>query len=163
MPTFSILVASSGRPSLSRTLESITPQMLPGDELIVDVNDDAPWGHKARNRMTERAKGDWIAYMDDDDRYSEGAFEAMREGVVTAPERVHIFRMHYHIPGNLLWTEPVLREGNLSTQMFVFPNIPGKLGQFSDAYEGDWYCCRDTCELLGPPVWHEAVIAYYRC
>ena len=34
-PTFSIIVATCGRPTLTRTLESLAPQLEHGDELLV--------------------------------------------------------------------------------------------------------------------------------
>jgi len=134
--------------------------MIAGDELIVDVNDDAPWGHKARNRMMQRAKGDFICFQDDDDIYLPGAFERIRAGTERDFNRVHIFRMEYF--GQILWTEPVVREGNVSTQMFVVPNEPKKLGAWGTVYESDFYFLRDTVKLLGDPVWHEDLIAHYR-
>jgi hypothetical protein len=156
----SIIVASSGRPTLSRTVESITTQMRPGDELLVDVNDDAPWGHAARNRMMPRAAGDFLLFMDDDDVYCEGALDVIRSAA-RQPDRVHMFRMCY-AAGGMLWQTETVECGNVSTQMVVVPNKPGQIGHWGNRYEGDFDFIKSTCRLQGEPVWHEDVIALVR-
>lgn len=158
--TLSILVASSGRPTLQATVASIIPQLTAGDELLVDVNDDAPWGHAARNRMMPRAKGDWLLFIDDDDIYLPGALDTVRDAVGPVA-RPHMFRMRY-ATGDELWKEREVRCGNVSTQMFAVPNLPGCLGRWGDVYEGDFEFIARTCELTGEPFWHEDVIALYR-
>lgn len=157
--SLSVLVASSGRPTLIRTIESITPQLLPGDELIVDVNDDAPWGHAARNRMMPRAKGDALLFMDDDDSYMPGALTVVRDAFARTPDRPHIFKMRY-ANGRELWVDRQVRCGNVSTQMFVALN--GMVGQWGDRYEGDFDFIASTVALQGEPVWHPDVIALIR-
>ncbi len=156
----SIIVASAGRPSLSQTLESIGPQLRPGDELLVDINDDAPWGHAARNRMMHRAEGDFLLFMDDDDAYLPRALATVRVQAAAAPDRVHIFRMRY-ATGTVLWQQPLVECGNVSTQMVCVPNRPGLLGRWGDRYEGDFDFIASTCQLQGEPVWHKDVIALY--
>jgi len=152
----SIIVASQGRPSLSATLDSAASQMRPGDELLVDVNDDAPWGHAARNRLMPRAAGTHLAFMDDDDRYAKGALDAVRHAIADEPTRVHIFRMRYQ-DGRVLWGTPEAVCGNVSTQMVVVPNDE-HLGRWGDRYEGDLDFIVAT---LGgrEAAWHEEVIA----
>jgi hypothetical protein len=154
----SILVASCGRESLGRTIESIRPQLEAGDELIVDVNDDAPWGHHARNRMMVRAKGDMLLFIDDDDIYLPHAFQMIRLHAEPEPDRVHIFQMQYP-DGRKIWRYRTLIDGNVSTQMFCVPNR--RLGQWGTRYAGDFDFITQTCELQGPPAWHQVVIVEY--
>ena len=160
-PSLSVLVASSGRSTLARTLQSIAPQLCPGDECLIDVNDDAPWGHAARNRLMPRAQGDALLFQDDDDCYLPDSFDVIRARFAECPDRLHVFRMAYG-NGRVLWDEPVLRLGNCSTQMLVVPNMIGRLGQFGDRYEGDFDFAESTCRLLGAAVFHEDVIALVR-
>jgi len=157
----SIIVASSGRSTLPRTVESIVTQMLPGDELLVDVNDDAPWGHTARNRLMPRAEGDFLLFIDDDDIYLPGAFEIVRAAVADEPDRVHMFKMRY-ADGQELWRTQTVECGNVSTQMVVAPNPPGQLGHWGDRYEGDFDFIESSCRQQGEPLWHEDVIALVR-
>lgn len=133
--------------------------MAPGDELIVDMNLDGDHGNAARNRMMAKAKGDYLLFMDDDDRYTDGAFNVIRESIATAPGAVHMFRMLCPETNLLIWTDEEIREGNVSTQMVAVPNHPAQLGQWSTRYAADYDFIRGTCDLLGEPVWHENVIA----
>ena len=164
--SLSVIIASSGRSTLPRALESASSQMLPGDELLLSVNDNAPWGHAARNEMMARADGDALVFLDDDDIYLPGALDAVRDALEREPARVHIFRMVYGdssaAPGAYVWTAPELVEGQVSTQTIVAPNWPDKLGSWGDRYAGDFDFARSTCDLAGEPAWHENVIAVYR-
>lgn len=160
-----MIVASSGRPTLATTLDSIRTQMRPGDELLLDVNDDAPWGHRARNRMMLRAKGDYLLFLDDDDFYLAGAFDAIRSAItfhrpeLGDPERVHMFKMRY-ADGRELWRNPILECGNVSTQMFAVPRGGWYGARWSERYEGDWDFISCVCCQVGEPIWHRTVIAH---
>lgn len=159
-PALSVIVASKGRPTLKDTLTSASEQMIPGDELLLEVNQDAPWGHRARQRLMERARGDALLFIDDDDTYVAGALEAIRAGVAERPERVHIFRMRYADGDReALWREPEAKLGNVSTGMIVAPNRPDLLGSWeSDDYTADYAFLVQTLEKAGEPVWHEEVV-----
>lgn len=160
-PTLSILVASSGRSSLNAAVQSVLPQLTPGDELLVDVNDDAPWGHAARNRMMPRARGEYLMFLDDDDLYVDGAFDKVRAALAETPDRIHIFRMRY-ADGRELWQTEEVACGNVSTQMCVVPNMGRALGQWGNRYEGDFDFLTSTVALQVEPDWHRDVIALYR-
>jgi hypothetical protein len=161
MSTLSIIVASSGRPTLPRTLQVVSQQMRPGDELLLSVNDDAPWGHAARNELMTRAMGDGLCFMDDDDIHAVGALETMRAALDEAPARVHLFRMAYP-DGHRIWERPSLEEGQVSTQTVLVPNSPDRRGRFGDRYAGDFDFVAESCRLAGEPVWHEEVVALCR-
>ena len=77
-PTFSIVVATSGRPTLNRTLSSIAPQLEPGDEIIVVCDDTGDAGDTARMDAMPRATGSHLTFIDDDDVYAPDALEKMR-------------------------------------------------------------------------------------
>ena len=158
----SVIVASSGRASLDATLRSITAQteLLPA-EILIDCNRDSPWGNAARQRQMERATGTHLLFMDDDDTYVAGAFEIVRREVGISPELVHMFRMRRPDGLDDVWRIPVVEDGNVSTQMVVVPNVPGKLARWGDRYQGDYDFIVGTCELQGQPVWHEHAIAVY--
>jgi glycosyltransferase involved in cell wall biosynthesis len=165
----SVIVASGGRHTLGRTVASIVPQLTVNDELLVLVDQRAPWGHASRNRMMKAATGDWLMFMDDDDTYAEGAFDTVRAALRAAPSpAIHVFRMRY-ADGRTLWQDegpadnrhPRLRLGNVSTQMVVVPN-GGRLGRWNEAlYEGDWSFVSECARQL-PVEWHEEVIALIR-
>lgn len=170
--SLSIIIPTLGRPSLKRTLSSIEPQLAPQDEVLVISDGPRPWtramvmpfgksfrfletvsaasdyGCSPRNLGMQSATGDYLAFMDDDDVYLEGAFAAMRAAMDAHYEKLFIFRMKHQ--GSILWAEPELRLNNISTQMFCFPNREGRLGRWrmnpeTESGRGDDYLfARDT-------------------
>jgi cephalosporin hydroxylase len=171
-PTLSVIVPTAGRPTLSRTLASISPQLLPGDELLVDVNLDGDVGQAARNRCTAKAASDWIGpFVDDDDILAPGALAVIRAAVVADPLRMHLFRMRNEENDTVVWgADREIREGNVGSAIVVVPRVPlasphngeycGPL--WGDRYEGDFDFIVGCAELLGEPVWHEDVIQILR-
>ena len=165
-PRVSVIVASSGRPTLTRTIQSIHPQLAPGDEILVSINQDCPWGHAARNQLMPAARGDFWLFMDDDDHYTAGALQVVRSAVACAPERMHIFRMRYR-SGDVLWRHRALACGNVSTQMVAMPRkiLTATHGsappQWGAHYAGDYDFIAAAARMLGEPVWHADVIALY--
>lgn len=163
MTRLSIIVPSSGRPSLAATLSSAAAQMRPGDELLADVNRDGDYGNAARRRKMEVATGDALLFQDDDDVYAPGALDVVRDRFGGDPGRLHVFRMRYRENGAELWADREVREGNVASQMICVPNVDrALLGRWSDRYESDYDFIRGTCECLGEPAWHEEVISLVR-
>jgi glycosyltransferase involved in cell wall biosynthesis len=169
----SFIVPTIGRASLARTLRSIRAR--PGDEVIVaghgHVHWVAPpgvhfiniqcqtgndWGATERHLAMAAATGDYLSFMDDDDVYAAGARDLIDS--VRGPS---IFRMQY-ADGLKLWLRPGAIVGNISTQMFVVPNDPARLGRFSTRREGDfdfWISCKWKPEAVW---WRNEIIAFIR-
>lgn len=178
----SVVIPTLGRESLVATLESCAdadeivvvldtargcrklPCSLPGNAVFEYGNFGVTGGHAGRVHGIKYASGTHLLFMDDDDQYLEGAFDVMREA---ACDRLVVFRMDdwYH---GLLWREPVLRFGNLSTQMLLAPNDPERLGTWEPHAPGlpqpggDFTFAVQTSELMGPPVWREEIVAVTR-
>jgi glycosyltransferase involved in cell wall biosynthesis len=162
MTSLSVIVASSGRPTLQRTLESIQRQMGSDDEILVSVNSNAPWGHAARNQLMKAARGDAIMFLDDDDVYLPGALTIVRRSVERSPYIMHMFKMLYS-DGRELWRTTDVSCGNVSTQMVVCPNNQPMLGRFGEGvYEGDYHFIKSSMDRFGQMAWHDAVIALVR-
>jgi glycosyltransferase involved in cell wall biosynthesis len=159
----SVIVATKGRPTLVTTLASVAGQLHPGDELLVRCSDDGDYGCAARRSLIPRASGSHLAFLDDDDRYARGALAAMRAFAREHPGRIGIFRMRFG-DGRLLWTEPVLRLANVSTQVLLVPNRPERLGPWAadNPYNADYEFVRAAAELQGPPIFRKQVVAYAR-
>lgn len=187
----SIIVPTCGRQTLIRTINSVKDQLEEGDtvNLVSDGPSELAWylstqtegvryyqhrtpaereirvGHDQRNYALWHglARGDYLLWIGDDDVYEPGALAVIREALTVNPGRPHLFRMRAHW-GRLVWQEPrLVKEGNVSDQIFVCPNISSKLARFNPArYEGDFDFIRDTCLLQGGPVWHDAVIVTCR-
>lgn len=154
----SIIIPTSGRRSLGRTLDSIRDQeLIDGDEVLVIADGPQPlarevfersglkgqyvetvatrdFGGSQRNRGLDLSVGHYLLFMDDDDVYSVDAFATIRQALAENPERPHIFRMRYATNGRILWKDRSLMLGNLSTQMITFPNRPDLLRW--DPYHG---------------------------
>jgi hypothetical protein len=161
--TFTVIVATSGRSTLGRTLDSVAEQLEPGDELIVSCNDDGDYGMAARDAAMPRAFGTHLLFMDDDDQFARGALRTIRRFAEEHPGRIGIFRMRYD-NGLTLWTEPVVRLGNVSTQMLCVPSS-GRLGSWRAgeiARHGDFEFLRATVALQGDPIFRREIVAFAR-
>lgn len=171
--TVSFIVATTGRPGLRRTLDSI--ELWPGDELIV-VGDmggltDArvrflphrpmhDWGHAERNYAMPFATGDYLSHMDDDDVYAPGA-RALMELPITHPWRPVVFKMQGP-DGWTIWKDRAIRFGNVGTPMTLMPNIPAKLGRFGPKYGGDCEFLKSSRWLPHDYIWRPEVVALLR-
>jgi hypothetical protein len=162
--TFSVIVATSGRSSLAATVDSAAEQLEPGDELLVRCSNDDEFGHRTRQSLMDEARGSHLVFMDDDDQFARGAFTTMRRVAREHPGRIVIFRMRY-LDGRVIWTDPVLRGRNVSMQMFVVPNVPGKLGRWENPdypRMADWSFIEETVTLQGKPIFREEIVAHIR-
>jgi glycosyltransferase involved in cell wall biosynthesis len=160
---FSVIVPTAGRKTLLGTLDSIVGQLEPGDEVIVLRDGARDYGHSARNSAMARAKGTHLLFQDDDDQYANGAIAEMRRFAREQPDRIGIFRMRYP-DGRVLWADPELRYKNVSTQTFLVPNVPGKLGRWENdgSRAGDYVFIEETVALQGDPVFCDHVVTYVR-
>ncbi len=163
-PRLSVVIGTRGRPTLPRTIASINSQMLPGDELIIkwDASDD--WAATPRTQGQRAATGDYLLWMDDDDIYLPEALTAVRRAIVANPGRVLIFKMRRGEPANdVLPAENVVRIGQVSTQMFVVPNLPEKLGVWGQRSGGDFDFLASTLQKFGTdPVWVDEITTMWR-
>jgi glycosyltransferase involved in cell wall biosynthesis len=183
--SLSVIVPTIGRPSLRDALVSMALQLVGEDEVLVVADGSRPeaarivssfdwrfkfmeapgpssdWGNTPRNYGIERAKGSHLVFMDDDDVYLPKAFEAFRRAIAETPDRPHIFKMIHH--ERIIWQEPVLKRTNVSTQMFLIPNLPGRVGRWNKEYDGDFdFLYRTLLMYLDGPkvvVWQEDVVA----
>jgi GT2 family glycosyltransferase len=176
----SIVIPTLGRPTLERTLASCsdadeivvvhdtvkggsTPS-LPPNAVLIEGRWGVTGGHAGRQEGIRRATGTHLAFMDDDDVYTPGAIQMMRDA---ACERPVIFRMDHYSHG-VLWRDPVVRFGNVSTQMYVVPNEPARLGSWEPHAPGlpepggDYTFIAGCVTHMGEPVWREEIISTLR-
>jgi hypothetical protein len=165
--TVSFIVPTIGRASLAATLNSI--HCVAGDEVIVIGGRVAPvtthlpvrwipcqpgghFGCEERTLGISQARGDYLAFIDDDDTYLPFARHLMTAAMECAWRRPALFRMRYP-NGAELWRKPVLEVGNVSTQMMLIPNDRAKLGTWTTRREGDF-------DFLTSMRWPSAAIAW---
>lgn len=163
-PRLSIILPTTNRPTLHMAIRSCADQLLSGDEILVKLDQSRDWGQTPRNEAMPQAKGDYLLFLDDDDVYLTGAFDVIRAALTENPGRPHIFRMRRGEYNDLIWTEKVIRVGNVSTQMFVVPNDPARLGRWGKRYEGDYDFITSTLAKYPADsvVWREEPIAIWR-
>ena len=162
--TISVIVPTRGRRSLRGTLASVVRQLEPGDEVLVRWSRDEDFGNSARQSLIERARGTHLAFIDDDDQFADDALATMRRAAAENPGRIVVFRMRY-LDGQVLWREPVLRERNVSSQMFLVPNVPGKLGRWENpdyTRMADYRFLADSVRLQGEALFREEIVAHIR-
>ncbi len=128
--TISFIVPTVGRESLKSTLASI--DAWPGDEVLA-IQHNPPsgyYGYAERQEGTDRAKCDYLAYLDDDDRYVPGHREIMDQATRENPNNYPIlFKMQYP-SGRVLPKVPDMYCGNVGTPMILVPNIKEKLSKW---------------------------------
>lgn len=183
----SIIIPTLGRRTLRRTLRTIASQGTFADDVEVLVVGDGPrpaaraqfeaeaaahqswvylehgpepgWGHSQRMAGLSRARGRYVMFINDDDGYAPGALAAIRTAMDEHPGRIVIFKMDRI--GILYWRRAELRQGDVSVQMYLVPNVPGKLGSMTSPirYESDYDFVVQTVALQGTePVWREEII-----
>lgn len=132
-----------------------------GDEVIVvpDIEKSGGWGNAQRNEGIIKATCDYIAFMDDDDYYVDGARDIMERTIKENPGLPVLFRMKYP-DGTVLWKTKEVIPGNISTQMILVPNSRYMLGTFPGKRNMADFLFIDAWKWpKGSIVWSEEVIA----
>lgn len=191
-PTLSVVIPTRDGQDMERCLRSITEQdLMVGDEILVVgdtesgplshvqrlvANLGAPfrylahaagyhaWGHPQRNAGIASATGDFLVFIDDDDAFLPSAFANIRRALSEQAEpKPHLFRF-IAFDRRVLWQREAVEEGHIGGRQFVVPNVPVRLGSWSDRYNGDFDFVRSTLDLWpeGSLVWRQEVISIAR-
>lgn len=189
MTSLSVIVPTPDGGFLGQLFDSIRPQLREADEVIVvgDTHSDPltevaefvrgeghrwleldagrhAWGHPQVNYGMSQARGDYLVFIDDDDRFAGDAFANIRRAARSLPEPAPMMFRFVSARYGTLWQEKVVQVGRVGGHEFVVPNIPERLGQWSDSYEGDFDFIVST--LAKWPeyslVWREQIISIAR-
>jgi hypothetical protein len=161
-PTFNVLLATIARSSLQRMLDSLKPQLHAEDclTLVFDgrtkpgwvnlegfackiVIHEEPvalgyWGHGIRNKYTTLLeKRDFVMHGDDDDIYTSGTFDYLRENCCNN-DCLYIGKMRL-LGGSIV---PIIdnnpiRICNIGTPNGIIPYELNKLGTWQTFHGGD--------------------------
>jgi glycosyltransferase involved in cell wall biosynthesis len=185
IPTFSVIIPTSGRKSLRRTLRRLRSEAEGDIEVIVVSDGDQPtaraianqeadrwaairyldgpltgnWGNAQRMVGIKEATGRYLMFIDDDDVPKRRAFHVIRQACQQNPGRMILFRIKRR--GEVLWKTPEVVFGNVATPQFVVPNVPGRVGSWvtNDRYESDLDFISECVRLQCEPIWDRHVIA----
>lgn len=184
----SIIVPTPDGDGLHALFESLYDQLGPGDEvLVVGDTHDGPlpfvaalittigppfrylahdaghrcWGHCQINYGITQAMGDYLVFIDDDDRFTPGAFSAIRAAIAQQSEpRVLMFKFHCRRLGRTLPERYEIAESAIGGHCIVPPNIPDMLGMWGEHYGGDFAFIESTlAHWPHGPAWYDTVIA----
>ena len=175
----SVIVPTIGRATLQAAIDSCAG----ADEIIVIFDDvdsvvlttpdgsrvvtgevcGGDRGYTARTHGIALATGTHLAFLDDDDVFTEDALDVMREH---ACDRPVIFRMDASTRGlGVLWRDPAVRYCNVGTPMFLIPNDPARLGEWrahEDDHGGDFTFIKGCIQRMGDPVFVDHVTCVVR-
>lgn len=124
------------------------------------------WGYPQLRYGYEKGAGDFLLNVGDDDVSVPGALPAILNALEEVGEGPVMFRAEMHPSPNrghtgapmLVWTERRLEEGVITGQNLATPNVPGKIGGWSN----DWKHAFETVALWdGRVAWREETIV--RC
>jgi len=196
-------------PFLLNSLDSITKAGSTDFEILIGVDGNRPWvlaflrywaslrglgpdkvkiftldftgtyGNRQRNRLMQLATGDYISFLDHDDAYVPGAFDAIRQVAYEHPGRPILFRMNVYQFGSIhkptpvpvtLWRPECLGQiavGQVGGHIFVVPNRQHLLSTWpTSLYEADYHFIRNTIDNFREqsiePVWVDFVLSEVR-
>jgi glycosyltransferase involved in cell wall biosynthesis len=157
MSNISFIIPSINRQSLHKTIASIEPWE--GDEILVefDLPPSGRWGNDQRNNAMVRAKGDYLAFIDDDDEYCLGHRRIMQRAIEDNPGYLNLFKMQYP-NGDTLWQTPQVIPGNIGSPMILVPNDKKRCYHWKDGRNMADFIFVDHWQ--GETVWREEIIAY---
>jgi len=157
--TISFIIPTIGRESLGKTLTSLHSWR--GDEVLV-IKHSPPsgnWGNSERQEGTDKAKCDYLCYIDDDNVYVPNHRElmdkAIRENVKGTPI---MFKIQYP-NGRVLWERKRVKNGNIDTHMILIPNIKEMLHIWEPTHSWADYQFINRCKWHSKDInWRDEVI-----
>lgn len=151
--SFNVIIATAGRDTLQKMIDSIAPQLEEQDYLtiiwdcqpialqidskcqVISLQNPEPlgfWGHGSRNRWQDELPGDYFMNADDDDMYVSDAMKSIREHC--KEEKLYVFKFNNN--NTAVPREPAIYVGNIGTSCGVYPKVK-KFPKWEHEYGGD--------------------------
>ena len=168
LPWEAVLVGDTFRRRRGRTSSPRAYELAQSDPRFVYTECDGglhAWGHPQRNHGATVARGRYLSWLGDDDIYLAGRLPAASPAPSTATRTT---------PGSsssagsrpwkqVYWhTAGFLAQDHIDAECIVCPNVPEKLGTWTNRYQGDYDFIAGTVERWGGVervVWQPEVIA----
>lgn len=162
--SFNVVIATAGRPSLQRMVDSIAPQLTECDYLtiiwdcqpmplqidsdcqVISLHNPEPlgfWGHGSRTRWQNELPGDYFINGDDDDVFDALAMNTIRSHCTE--KKLYIFKMSSG--GTVIPLTDEVRIGNVGTPCGVYPKIDN-LPSWGEFYGGDGHFYVELSKIL---------------
>jgi hypothetical protein len=165
MAAFNVVIATSGRETLHKMIDSIAPQLTEEDYLtiiwdcqamslhinskcqVITIQNEKAlgfWGHASRSRWQNSLPGDYLINGDDDDVFEPDAMEKIRKHCTE--DKLYVFRMVFentHIP-----SYHKVEFGNIGTPCGVYK--PGGLPTWPLEYGGDFTFYHELSKVKEP-------------
>jgi|UniRef100_A0A6C0B0W5 hypothetical protein len=183
MPTFNVLIATVGRPTLQRMLDSLSPQLSESDclTLVFDGNATIPefnlkdfkckvqqycepvalgfWGHGIRNKYAPLLeKRDFVMHADDDDYYYPSVFPELRTSC-SDTNTLYIAKLRTPY-GSILPDCSFIEVNHIGTPCGIIPYELNKKGTWLPRYGGDGLFYQQIA-ALGNPIVHLSTLIYH--
>lgn len=182
MPSFHVLIATIGRPTLQAMLDSILPFLTADDHLTIVFDGVAPtnirtetkgrvhiyyeetalgsFGHGIRNKYASLLdRTDFVMHADDDDTYEPGAFESLRE-LCTDPSTLYVARMQI-VNSKIIPVQDEICDANIGTPNGIVPYDLNVKAKWVLAFGGDFSYYSDLKAMATKVVFLKPVIYRY--
>lgn len=187
-PLLTVVIPTRGRPGLVATLASVRAQANPAAVELLCVGDthaatwtaalalvpawcvaaDArylahdggahAWGHPQRTYGQQHARGQWLAFLQDDAVWCPDAWATLQRHLLAGRVQPHLFRVVSRY--GRVWQTPVVAEGNVDADGLVTPNRPERLGTWGRRHAGDFDMIAQTVARWdGRVCWDTAQLA----
>lgn len=184
-PLLSVVIPTQGRETLPRALASIRRGQIVGAEVVIVADTHSPllsdvgavaqtygaryleldagrhdYGYDQIQRGMERASGEYVLSIGDDDEYLPGALDGIAAAIAEQESPRPLLFKAVMKWGQVLWDEPVLRMSHISTQNICAPNLPEMLGSWlGRIYQADYLFIAETvAKWCGLVAWRDEVI-----
>lgn len=180
--SFNILIATLGRPSLQRMLDSLSPQLEEQDclTLVFDGHSQIPmfdlskfkctvkqffepialgsWGHAIRNKYSSLLdKRDFVMHADDDDFYLPNVFLELRKYCVDS-NTLYVAKMYLSRFNRVIPEGNFIKINHIGTPNGIIPFELNKQQQWKYQYGGDGLFYESISKLSNKTIFLPTVI-----
>jgi hypothetical protein len=183
--SFNILIATIGRPTLQRMLDSLSPQLVESDCLTIVFDGRATipefnvsgfkckvnqfcepvalgfWGHAIRNKYASLLeKKDFVMHADDDDCYYPNVFPELR-ALCKSTNTLYVAKIRHrngvHVPEGAF-----IKINHIGTPCGIIPYDLNTKGTWTSVYGGDGRFYEQIASLGNPIVFLPTLIYHVR-